>query len=171
MTALVVRTVLFVALVPGTVTVLLPLNVFNAAHAAPDRLGWLRFLGCIPIAAGVLAALWATAEFVVRGRGTPAIWFTRPLRFLFGSEPRGVVRGTIYSYTRNPMYLGVLAILFGEALLFASPELLAYALLMCVFFEIVVVFIEEPHLRRTRGEDYTVYCRKAPRWMPAMFQR
>jgi protein-S-isoprenylcysteine O-methyltransferase Ste14 len=28
----------------------------------------------------------------------------------------------------------------------------------------VVVLLEEPHLRRVRGEPYILYCRQVPRW-------
>ena len=162
---LAIRTVIFLVLVPGSVTVLLPLNFYRADHAAPEKLGWLRFLGWAPIAAGILLLLCAAAEFLLRGRGTPAVWFTEPLRFVLGREPQVLVQGTVYRYTRNPMYVGVLAILFGEALVWASPELLWYAVAACVVFELVVVLVEEPHLRRKRGPDYTRYCGEVPRWL------
>ena len=42
---------------------------------------------------------------------------------------RLVVRG-LYRYTRNPMFLGAFAIVFGEALIFNSLALLWYFLLL-----------------------------------------
>jgi protein-S-isoprenylcysteine O-methyltransferase Ste14 len=125
---LLARTLLFTLLVPGTVTVLLPLQLYNRSRAVPDALGWFRQFGWIPIAAGIMLYLWSTAEFLLRGKGTPAPWFTRPLRFLIGREPQVLVQGSIYRYTRNPMYVGVIAIVLGEALLLASPDLLWYGL-------------------------------------------
>jgi len=171
MTRLFVRAAVFTVLVPGTVTVWLPMAFYNRARAVPEQLGWLRELGWIPIAAGVVLYLWSTAEFLLRGRGTPAIWFTKPLRFVLGQEPQILVRGAIYRYVRNPMYVGVVSILFGEALVFASPNLLGYALGVWLFFHLIIVFVEEPHLRRTRGEAYLAYCREVPRWIPGKNRR
>src|ERR1039457_3165933 len=125
---LLARTLLFTLLVPGTVTVLLPLQLYNRSRAVPDALGWFRQFGWFPIAAGIMLSLWPPAEFLLRGKGPPAPWFTRPLRFLIGREPQVLVQGSIYRYTRNPMYVGVIAIVLGEALLLASPDLLWYGL-------------------------------------------
>lgn len=166
-----VRGVIFTVLVPGTVTVWLPVVLYNRDRAAPEQLGWIRELGWIPIAIGVALYLWSTAEFLVRGRGTPAIFFTRPVRFLWGEEPQVLVEGSIYRYVRNPMYLGVVTVLFGEALLFASPNLLWYAFTAWLFFYFIIVFVEEPHLRDERGEKYTQYCRDVPRWIPIRSRR
>src|SRR2546425_3496579 len=50
---LIARAVVFTILVPGTVTVWLPMEFYNPARAIPERIGWLRQLGWTPIAAGV----------------------------------------------------------------------------------------------------------------------
>ena len=63
------------------------------------------------------------------------------------------------------MYLGVLLVVFGQAVLFASPWLAAYAFALLIFFQLIVVFVEEPHLRATRGSSYENYCRAVPRWL------
>jgi protein-S-isoprenylcysteine O-methyltransferase Ste14 len=85
---------------------------------------------------------------------------------VLGLEPQTLVRGAIYRFVRNPMYVGVTAILWGEALVFASPNLLVYAATAWLVFHLVIVFLEEPHLRRTRGPEYVEYCRTTPRWIP-----
>ena len=163
MTGHIIRALVFTILVPGMVTVWLPMLFYSGARALP----WpVRIIGCIPIALGATLYLSSTSEFVLRGRGTPAIWFTKPLAFLLGREPKILVAGGLYQYTRNPMYVGVILILFGEALLFASPQILLYALGAWLFFHVVVVIVEEPHLGRTQGEKYIRYCASVPRWIP-----
>jgi len=78
---------------------------------------------------------------------------------------RLVVRGP-YRYVRNPMYLGVLCILTGEAWLFASSALLIYAAAVLACFYSFVVLYEEPALRRKFGESYEQYARTVHRWWP-----
>jgi len=99
-------------------------------RAAPGRnLG----AGWAPILAGTLIYALCLIRFLAAG-GTPAIFFTRPLRFLIGEEPEGLVSGGLYRFSRNPMYLGVLMAVFGQAVLLGSPALAAYGCAVFVSF-------------------------------------
>jgi protein-S-isoprenylcysteine O-methyltransferase Ste14 len=64
------------------------------------------------------------------------------------------------------MYLGVLAIIVGQAILFRSVALIGYALLVWLIVHLFVVSVEEPSLRRQFGEGYEAYLRAVPRWLP-----
>ncbi len=64
------------------------------------------------------------------------------------------------------MYVGVVLILLGESVLFASTTLLWYGLLAWVCFHLFIVLYEEPTLRRKCGISYEDYCKKVPRWIP-----
>jgi protein-S-isoprenylcysteine O-methyltransferase Ste14 len=64
------------------------------------------------------------------------------------------------------MYLGVLILLLGEAILFDSVALLQYAAGWFVVIHLVVILYEEPALRRRFGESYETYCRSVRRWLP-----
>ena len=64
------------------------------------------------------------------------------------------------------MYVAVLAILAGQALLFGSVVLLGYAGLVWVLLHGFVLLYEEPTLRRTFGPSYDVYCANVRRWRP-----
>ena len=77
----------------------------------------------------------------------------------------GWVAPGLYRFSRNPMYVGVLLVVFGQSVLFASPRLAAYFCAVAIFFHLIVVFAEEPHLRATRGASYEMYCRAVPRWL------
>jgi protein-S-isoprenylcysteine O-methyltransferase Ste14 len=68
------------------------------------------------------------------------------------------------------MYVGVLLILFGEALLFESATLFLYAVLAFVIFHTAVVYYEEPTLRRKFTDSYKRYCNSVPRWIPRLRQ-
>jgi protein-S-isoprenylcysteine O-methyltransferase Ste14 len=120
-------------------------------------------VGWVSIAGGVVVYALCLLRFLASG-GTPAIFFTRPLRFLLGQEPRVVVSDGLYRFSRNPMYVGVLLAVFGQAILFASVRLAVYGVFLAACFHVVVVFMEEPHLLKRNGEPYAQYCRKIPRW-------
>jgi protein-S-isoprenylcysteine O-methyltransferase Ste14 len=95
-------------------------------------------------------------DFAVVGRGTPM-----PL-----DPPRELIARGLYRYVRNPMYLGVISVLIGEALLFESVRLLGYAASVAAGFHLFVVLYEEPALRRQFGDSYRRYRESVPRWIP-----
>ncbi len=108
------------------------------------------------VLAGAPLLLEAVWRFVRHGRGTPAPWM--PTEHL-------VVTG-LYRYVRNPMYLGVVAMIAGQGLFFASVPVLCYAAIVVGCFVAFVHFYEEPTLRRRYGEQYANYCRHVRRWVP-----
>ncbi len=59
---------------------------------------------------------------------------------------------------RNPIYLGVVLLFSGEALLFRATVLLEWAVVAFLAFHLFVVLYEEPTLRRKFGESYGRYC-------------
>jgi len=122
------------------------------------RAGWLL------VGLGAIVYGWCLFVFLMSG-GTPAIFFTRHLRFVLGEEPAKLVGQGLYRISRNPMYVGVLFAVFGQALVFASARLAFYGAMLWLLFHLVVVFLEEPHLRKERGASYDEYCRQAPRWV------
>jgi protein-S-isoprenylcysteine O-methyltransferase Ste14 len=115
-----------------------------------------KVLGAALLAAGAAFVLETTARFALQGRGTPAPW-APPERF--------VAQGS-YRLTRNPMYLGVLALIAGQALLLGREILFAWAGAAWLLFHLFVVYEEEPGLRRRFGADYEDYCGRVARWLP-----
>ncbi|MBI3792350.1 MAG: isoprenylcysteine carboxylmethyltransferase family protein [Gemmatimonadetes bacterium] len=122
---------------------------------------WLRPRGVpvqvagVPVAAAGLAILvWCVRDFLVRGQGTLAPW----------DPPRALVVEGLYRYSRNPMYVGVLVLLAGWALAFASRTLWLYALAVAIAFHLRVVLGEEPWLARTHGDAWAAYRARVPRW-------
>jgi protein-S-isoprenylcysteine O-methyltransferase Ste14 len=95
-------------------------------------------------------------RFVREGRGTPAPYLlTRHL----------IVTG-LYRHVRNPMYVSILTILAGQALLLGQGVLLGYAVLVGVVLHAWVVLVEEPRLERDFGTDYRDYASAVRRWIP-----
>ncbi len=155
-----IRGLVFTVLIPCVVGVYVPVLLYSGSNARGGlwRAGWLL------VGIGSTIYVLCLVRFLASG-GTPAIFFTRKLKFVIGEEPPKLVQGGLYRTSRNPMYIGVLLVVFGHAILFASIKVAFYGVLLWLFFHLTVVFLEEPHLRRERGPDYDEYCRQVPRWI------
>jgi len=152
MIGIAIRALLFTLVVPGTiVTIGGPYLVLGCPHALHPHYA----LGYAVIAIGAAIYAWCTWNFIVTGRGTPAP----------EAPPRELVSVGLYRYSRNPMYVGVVTVLFGEALLLGSWHLVAYAACIVTAFHLRVLFYEEPNLRRLFGAAYGRYCAGVPRWI------
>jgi protein-S-isoprenylcysteine O-methyltransferase Ste14 len=116
----------------------------------------LKILGGIVLAAGAALVLETTTRFALQGRGTPAPW-APPERF--------VERGS-YRLVRSPMYLGVILLIVGQALLLGREILYLWAAAAWLMFSAILIFYEEPGLRRRFGDDYEDYTRRVHRWLP-----
>ena len=100
--------------------------------------------------------VWCIWDFAKRGRGTLA-----PV-----DPPRQLVVQGLYRYVRNPMYVGALLALLGQAAFFKSVSLLWYAGAFFVCVHLFVVFYEEPTLARRFGSSYEQYRLTVNRWLP-----
>jgi protein-S-isoprenylcysteine O-methyltransferase Ste14 len=150
-------TIVFFFVVPCVVAGLLPLWIagFRLPDGSANR-ALMTAAGALLVLAGLAALVAAFAQFAIEGRGTPAP--IAPTQTL-------VVRG-LYRYVRNPMYVAVLAIILGQALLFASVGVLVYAAIVLAAVHIFVVAYEEPTLRDAYGTQYEAYARGVRRWIP-----
>jgi len=150
-----VRGLVFTVLVPYMIAVAIPQWISDTYN------GWS--VGWVVIGVGITFYLASLFRFLKAG-GTPTIYFTRPLRSVLGEEPGVVVESGLYRFTRNPMYVGVILTVLGQAVLYGSWAVGLYGLLLAPWFHFVVTRLEEPHLRKERGMAYEDYCRRVPRW-------
>jgi protein-S-isoprenylcysteine O-methyltransferase Ste14 len=81
---------------------------------------------------------------------------------------RGLKLSGPYRFVRNPMYVGVVAIVLGEALLLGAVALLWYAAVVWLAFHLFVLGYEEPTLGRSFGDEYKTYRENVPRWLPRL---
>ncbi len=149
----ILKTLIFTIVVPGTVGVYVPLFVLRREATIRSPWGWL---GVPLITVGAAIYFRCAWEFATAGQGTPL-----PL-----DAPKFLVRSALYRWVRNPMYVGVLTFVLGEALAFQSRAIFTYALAVFLCFHLFVVFYEEPTLAATFGDSYEEYRRTVPRWIP-----
>ena len=151
--ALLLKNLLFTVLVPGTVAVYLPLQIAQTRSPAS---GLTLACALAVLALGAAIYTWCVWDFATFGRGTPAP---------FDAPKKLVVRG-LYRYTRNPMYVGVLTVILGQAALFRTANLVLYALVVGACFHLFVILYEERHLAGEFGSQYEAYRAQVARWLP-----
>jgi protein-S-isoprenylcysteine O-methyltransferase Ste14 len=151
------NTLIFTLVVPGTVAALIPnyLRRGPVLATGPAEAALAILVIAVGAAIYVSTALWG---FAAVGGGTPAP--IAPTKIL-------VTRG-LHRYVRNPMYLGVLCIVLGQAWLAHSWRIAIYAAIIWLIAHLFVLTYEEPTLRRRFGAEYELYCAAVPRWIPTL---
>lgn len=151
--SLLVRNLLFTVVVPGLGGAGVPWWILTRSGGTAAPRAWPAVA---VIASGVALYVWCIRLFAAVGRGTPGPW----------DAPRRFVAVGPYRWVRNPIYVAALLVVAGEAWLFLSLPLLAYAGAMALFFHLFVIGYEERALHRRFGDAYVEYRRTVPRWIP-----
>jgi protein-S-isoprenylcysteine O-methyltransferase Ste14 len=110
------------------------------------------------IVAGAPGLVDSFARFALQGLGTPA-----PI-----APTENLVVTGLYRYVRNPMYVAVVVVILGQAVLFGDWRLIVYAMLVWLGFHAFVVGYEEPTLARRFGTRYDDFRANVPRWIPRL---
>lgn len=149
------QTLVFTLVAPGTIAGLIPYWLLGSKLSLFSIPIGLHPLGAVLFAVGVAIYAWCAWDFTFVGRGTP-----NP-----ANPPRELVTSGLYGYTRNPMYVGVISVVLGEALWFGSGTLLLYSLVVFMAFHLRVLLYEEPTLQKQFGQRFADYRRRVPRWI------
>jgi protein-S-isoprenylcysteine O-methyltransferase Ste14 len=113
-----------------------------------------RYLGIIIIVFGFSLSLGSAILF--RNLGTNPI----P-----GTQATVLVTKGAFRFTRNPMYLGLITILIGVAILLGSFSPLMVIPVFCWILHSQFVLREEKWMEGWFGESYLAYKNKTPRWL------
>ena len=155
---LALRSLFWVIVLPGMVAGYIPWRFFGVAQADVDARNAIDVAGLVLMVVGAAILLICVWEFAHRGRGTLA-----PV-----DAPRELVVQGLYRYVRNPMYVGVAAILLGELMLVRSAAMFAYCGVWFLVVNAFVILYEERALRRRFGSSYDDYSRRVHRWVPRL---
>ena len=111
-------------------------------------LGWILTIGALACGGWAMFTFW---------RARTAIHPSHPASRLVRHGP--------YRFTRNPMYLSLMSLYTGLALIFdvAWPLVLLPVVLALLWF--LVLRREERYLRHAFGEDYADFQRDVRRWL------
>jgi protein-S-isoprenylcysteine O-methyltransferase Ste14 len=155
-TAAAIGSAAFFLIAPGAVAGLMPWLITH--WRLPQSATTATWIGVVLILMSLAALIECFARFASKGLGTPA-----PI-----APTKHLVVSGLYRFVRNPMYVAVLGLIFGQMLLFQHAALLAYGITAWLVVHVFVYFYEEPTLRRSFGEEYEAYCEHVPRWLPRL---
>ena len=147
-----IKALLAYLLLPGIFAGILPLYLGLSDPAG----GSGSIFGLVAVVIGLILHFWCVRDFYVSGKGTLAPW----------DPPKNMVSTGLYQFTRNPMYLAVLLIILGLAIVFESSRLFLYLGVMAIIFYLRVFFNEERWLEAQFGQEWAQYKSDIPRWMP-----
>ena len=151
--------ILSIILLPGIVAGVIPyyLDEYLPEPEIYDDHIVLKIGGILFLSFGLLMLIWTVFLFDRKGKGTLAPW----------SPPQKLVIAGPYRYVRNPMIIGVISILFGEALFLNSIPILIWSMLFFVINTLYFELVEERKLERKFGDTYVNYKNSVSRWMPS----
>jgi protein-S-isoprenylcysteine O-methyltransferase Ste14 len=112
------------------------------------------YLGLLLVGFGTILNLWTDSLFK-KGRTT-----VKPQEM-----PSKLVVSGPFLISRHPMYLGMAAILLGEAVFLGSFATFAFPLIFAILMEVLFISVEEENLEEAFGEEYRDYKRKVRRWI------
>ncbi len=128
--------------------------LLHAMSHGPRMVYAHHVLGLLIIGGGVGICFFAAALFQARGTT---------------KNPQGEATTFVvempYTFTRNPMYLGITLVLFGFAVFFSSIAMLLGPIAFVVIIDRMVIPLEEHNLERLFGSAYTDYKTRVRRWL------
>jgi protein-S-isoprenylcysteine O-methyltransferase Ste14 len=155
---LALRSIAWTFVIPGMVAGFVPWQFLGLSRVRLNFQNPIQLLGLACVSAGAVLLGICIWEFATLGRGTLA-----PV-----DPPRHLVVRGLYQYVRNPMYVGVGIVLFGELMVAQTAAMFWYLLVWFLAVNLFVLGYEEPMLRRTFGASYDEYVRSVNRWLPSL---
>jgi protein-S-isoprenylcysteine O-methyltransferase Ste14 len=143
------------------VTVVIPATILYGTGVAWPPQPWniiLPVIGSMFIFLGLALMICTNRLFIAVGKGTLAPW----------NPPQKLVIRGVYRHVRNPMITGVCCILLGESAFFGSLPLLGLFSFGLILNLIYIPLSEEPGLAKRFGDDYLLYMKNVPRWIPRL---
>ena len=112
------------------------------------------WLGAIPILVGLAVMVVGDRQF--KAAETAISPF---------DQPSTLVRGGVFRVSRNPMYLGMVLTLAGEAMALGTPTPMVVPWIFAWLVSIRFIRMEEAVLSEVFGADYEAYRESVRRWL------
>jgi protein-S-isoprenylcysteine O-methyltransferase Ste14 len=116
----------------------------------------ISLLGLFFLFVGLSMLIITISVFIRKGKGTLAPW----------SLTKKLVITGMHAYVRNPMILGVIISLGGEALILTSLKIFWWLIIFFIINHFYFLFFEEPSLLKRFGKEYADYKKHVKRWIP-----
>ncbi len=136
-------------------------GVVWASHLLDTFFGWISYgsplvtvLGIMILLVGFFFRFWATGSF-----------YKQDIAVLRPDAQHALVITGPYKWTRNPLYVGIVTLTFGCALILGSYAGLITTVLVFLFWDSWARFHEEKTLEQAFGEQYRQYKLRVRRWL------
>ncbi len=154
----------------------------NAYEARPNAIAWPPIIVVLAIVLSTLAGFFFAAPFpqgsVYRSAGMLILvvvvaldlWSIMTLRaarttVMPTRKTTKLVTTGPFRFSRNPLYVGNVLLLFSLALIFANAWFIPAALLSAFCIQKLAIEREEQHLLSVFGAEFETYCREVRRWL------
>jgi protein-S-isoprenylcysteine O-methyltransferase Ste14 len=121
---------------------------------AAGRPGFWNLLGLVPVLIGTVGLLWGVAAHSARS----------PQGIEWDLDKSYLLRSGMYAYSRHPMYLSELILLFGWMVFYGSVALAFGFVSAYLLFNYYAMPQEERILEAHFGEAYRAYRSRVRRW-------
>ncbi len=146
--------------IPPVVILFLSLGIiFGISFVLPDleyKFSYQTLLSRIFLAMGVLVAFSGIISFRLKGTTVDP---SNP------SKASSLVTRGVYTFTRNPMYLGMALVLVGGIIRIGNPVTILGLLFFVWYLTQFQIKPEEEALNDLFGDEYKDYCSKVRRWI------
>ena len=112
------------------------------------------YFGFLITGFGFVLALWSRSLFL---RNSTTLQLSK--------EPTSLVTSGPFRLSRNPIYLGMVVILLGVAVLLGTLVTLAFPVIFVTLIEFFIIPREEQNLENLFGEPYREYKKSVRRWI------
>jgi protein-S-isoprenylcysteine O-methyltransferase Ste14 len=110
-------------------------------------------IGALLILAGLALVILTRREFAKHGERTDP-----------GNPTHHIMSTGVFSFSRNPMYLGIVIFLAGVALAFDWPWVMVMLMPSIVACHYILIAPEERYLAAKFDDEYAQYARSVQRW-------
>ena len=142
---------------PPIVTLFFGLCIYFSQELFPEfNLEYFTILSYVSYFAGLSILILAVLLF--RKQNTTV----NPIKI---DNASSLVTSGVFKFSRNPMYLGMVMILFGLALMFNLVGGILFVLLFMIYITKFQIRPEEEVMERLFGEDFIKYKHKVRMWL------
>jgi protein-S-isoprenylcysteine O-methyltransferase Ste14 len=147
-----------------TVIIILPIFLVSLTSYVPfwgfpyHSAMLLLIVGIALMGIGFILLYSTISLFIKKGKGTIAPW----------DPTKKLIVTSFYSHVCNPMYEGVFLFLTGESIIVGSVPLILWTLLVIIGNLLYVPLKEEQKLAERFGDEYLIYKKNVPRWIPCL---
>jgi protein-S-isoprenylcysteine O-methyltransferase Ste14 len=113
-----------------------------------------NFLGLVPLLLGIWINLSADRAF------KQAKTTVKPFK-----ESNSLIQEGVFRFSRNPMYLGFVGILFGISFLLRSVSPYLVVVVFVILIDVMFIQVEERMLETKFGDEWEHYRSKVRKWI------